>query len=277
MIYFPSAKINLGLHITEKRQDGYHNIETVFYPVSLSDILEVICLSDDSSNQNIFINTGNLVDGNSSENLCLMAWKELNKKHPLPYVNIHLHKMIPFGAGLGGGSSNAAFVLKALNEIFKLNLQTVELESIAASIGSDCPFFINNKPRYAMGKGDVFENFEIDLSGTHIVIIHPPDIHVSTRWAYSKVEIREYNRSVKDIIITDPGEWQGRLVNDFEKEVFKVYPIIRNIKERLLESGAFYASMTGSGSAVYGLYDQKIDATKIKQKFPGMFLWEGVL
>ncbi len=276
MIYFPNAKINLGLRITEKRQDGFHNIETVFHPVGLSDILEVIPLPEDSLKKNNLINTGNQIDVDPEDNLCMKAWHVLNEKHSLPFVSIHLHKVIPFGAGLGGGSSNAAFVLMALNDLFKLNLPAIELESLAARIGSDCSFFINNKPLFAMERGDVFEPVAIDLSGVHIIIIHP-GILVSSGWAYSRMKAKKHDECLKEIIETDPAKWQGRVINDFEEEVFKVYPLIRKIKESLLDSGAFYASMTGSGSAVFGLYDKKIDTPDIKEKFPEMFFWEGVL
>jgi 4-diphosphocytidyl-2-C-methyl-D-erythritol kinase len=256
MIYFPNAKINLGLHVTAKRQDGYHNIETVFYPVGLSDILEIVA-EPKGLKQNKIINTGNNLNIDPSENLCLRAWNELNKIMPLPGVEVHLHKIIPSGAGLGGGSSNAAFVLKALNELFALNLSKPELSSIAGRIGSDCPFFIHGTPLYARERGDVFEPAGVDLSGKTILIAHP-GINISTAWAYSKIKPARHRVSLKDSVIRDPSCWQDNLINDFEPPVFNAFPVIRIIKEKIIASGAFFASMTGSGSAVYGLYDTKL-------------------
>jgi 4-diphosphocytidyl-2-C-methyl-D-erythritol kinase len=275
MISFPNAKINLGLHVTGKRQDGYHNIETVFYPLGLSDILEVTP-SSDARGHYTFLNTGTIIEGEPSDNLCIRAWNELNKIRPLPGVSIHLHKIIPSGAGLGGGSSNAVYVLRALNDLFQLGLQASELELIAGGIGSDCPFFMHNKPLFATGRGEIFEPAEIDLKGLRIVIVHA-GIHIDTARAYREIALSEHAASLKDLIYTDPYRWQGKVVNDFEQVVFSGYPEIRYLKEQLLASGAFYSSMTGSGSAVYGLFDYEADIKTIKRKFPGLFLWDGLL
>jgi 4-diphosphocytidyl-2-C-methyl-D-erythritol kinase len=275
MIYFPNAKINIGLHVTEKRKDGYHNIETLFYPIKLTDILEVLPASGVKS-VNTLENTGLGLDVLPADNLCLRAWDELNKVMPLPNVHIHLHKIIPSGAGLGGGSSDAAFVLKALNEIFGLGLTAFELASVAGRIGSDCPFFIHNTPLFARGRGDVFEPVETDLSGIHVLVIHP-GISINTTWAYSRVPVSGHDESIREIIHAHPSTWQDRMTNDFEQGVFNAYPLVRKIKEKLLAEGAFYASMTGSGSAVFGFFEQETETEKIEKEFPGIYAWKGIL
>lgn len=275
MIYFSNAKINIGLQVTGKRPDGYHNIETVFYPVDLSDILEITPLPGDP-NHYTFLNTGNRIDAKPSDNLCIRAWEELSKIRSLPAVSIHLHKVIPSGAGFGGGSSNAAYLLRALNDMFELEIDIHELEVLAGRLGSDCPFFIHNKPLFAKGRGDVFEPVNIDLSGTRILIVHP-GIPVSSAWAYAGIKISPQRKSLKKIIDSDPGDWQDKIVNDFEERVFEVYPAIRLIKEKMLARGAFYSSMTGSGSAVYGLFENEPDTAWFKKEYPEMFVWDGVL
>jgi 4-diphosphocytidyl-2-C-methyl-D-erythritol kinase len=275
MIYFPNAKINLGLHITGKREDGYHNIETVFYPVGLTDILEVIPSKGDI-NGNTLVSTGISLDIGPSDNLCMRAWDELNKIVPLPGIHIHLHKIIPSGAGLGGGSSDAAFVLKALNEMFGLGLSDFELASIAGRIGSDCPFFIHNTPLLATERGNKFEPVELDLSGYNIVIIHP-GVSVNTARAYRGVTIHDHDVSIREIITSHPSVWQDVLVNDFEPGIFGTYPMVRRIKDILVAAGSVYASMTGSGSAVYGLFENEIDSESLEKEFPGNFLWKGIL
>lgn len=275
MIYFSNAKINIGLQVTGRRPDGYHNIETVFYPVDLSDILEITPLHDKPGDYT-FLNTGNKIDMEPSDNLCIRAWRELSKIRHLPGASIHLHKVIPSGAGLGGGSSNATYVLRALNELFELEIDTNELEVLASRIGSDCPFFIHNRPLLAKGRGNVFELVDIDLSGTHILIVHP-GIPVSSAWAYNGINIKEHHESLKKIIGSDPVDWQDNIFNDFEDRVFEVYPAIRLIKEKMLAQGAFYSSMTGSGSAVYGLYEKEPDTDWFKKEYHEMFVWGGVL
>lgn len=276
MICFPNAKINIGLHVTGKRDDGYHNIETLFYPVQLTDILEIIPLSGKDSNRVRFINTGIKIDVDASDNLCVRAWRELNQTIPLPPVKIHLHKIIPHGAGLGGGSSNAASVLRVLNDLFELNVADHDLALIAGRIGSDCPFFIYNKPVFARGRGEILEPAGIDLSGFRILIVHP-GTGINTAWAYSMIKITKRNGSLMDILQTDPATWQGRVINDFEPVVFASYPIVNDIRQKLVDSGAFYASVTGSGSAVYGLFDGNTDIGDLKGQFQGMFVWEGIL
>ncbi len=275
MICFPNAKINIGLQIKGKRKDGFHNIETVFYPVTLSDILEITPFEGAPGDYKL-INTGDRIDVDPGENLCVTAWSEINKIRSLPAVSIHIHKIIPSGAGLGGGSSDAAFVLKGLSEYFSLKISGDELASIAGGIGSDCPFFLSGKPSIATGRGEILKPAGIDLSGMLILLVFP-GISVNTGWAYSNIRIMKHPEPVEDIIKANPGNWQGRLTNDFEAVVFKEYPVIRKIRNKLLTLGALYASMTGSGSAVFGLFDQKAGLTDLKHKFPGMFTWEGIL
>lgn len=276
MICFPNAKINLGLHVTGKREDGYHNIETIFYPVSLSDILDVIPLPEGGPRHNTFAGTGRKLDTDHTSNLCIRAWTELGKIRPLPNISVHLHKIIPVGAGLGGGSSDAAFMLMALNDLFSLDMSLDELAEVAGCIGSDSPFFIHNEPLYATGRGNVFEAAEIDLSGYIAVIVYP-GIHIDTSHAYGMVRVRNHGGSLRELIMTDPSRWQRRVVNDFEQVVCEIYPLINDVREKLTGSGAFYVSMTGSGSAVYGLFDQGSYTGISMEEFPGMFVWQGVL
>ncbi len=276
MICFPNAKINIGLNITGKREDGYHNIETLLYPVRLTDILEIIPLPGKNSDMVRLINTGLKIDVDASANLCVRAWRELCHIRQLPPVEMHLHKIIPHGAGLGGGSSNAASVLMTLNEMFELNITSPELALIAGQIGSDCPFFIYNKPVFAKGRGDILEDAGIDLTGCRIVIVHPGK-GINTAWAYSNIKSKKPSCSLIDLLQTDPLTWQDRVINDFESLVFDAFPVVKDIREKLIESGAFYSSMSGSGSAVYGLYSSKDDKVNLQDQFPGMFVWEGIL
>ncbi|MFO7924952.1 MAG: 4-(cytidine 5'-diphospho)-2-C-methyl-D-erythritol kinase [Bacteroidales bacterium] len=276
MIYFPNAKINIGLQITGKREDGYHNIETVFYPVGLSDIVEIIPEPDKSVSHNGFVNTGYRIDSGESGNLCLRAWSEMNKIRSLPFVRIHLHKIIPVGAGLGGGSSDAAFMLRGLNDLFELDLSLQELIFHAGNLGSDCPFFIYNEPVIARERGDVFESLDLDLSGLCIIIVHP-GINISSARAYSKINVGRHSAPLSEIVTTDISRWQGNIINDFEHVLFDDYPVIRNIRDRLISAGAVYSSMTGSGSAVYGLFEHETDTGIFKNEFPGMFVWKGIL
>jgi 4-diphosphocytidyl-2-C-methyl-D-erythritol kinase len=261
MVSFPHCKINLGLRILRKREDGYHDLETVFYPVPVNDVLEVISRNDGSqesgvrSQDSVRLNqTGLPVDGNPKDNLCLKAYYLLKKEFPLlPSIQMHLHKNIPMGAGLGGGSSDGAFALKLLNEKFVLNLNTEQLTDFASELGSDCPFFIQNKPCFGSGRGEELQPIELDLSIYSFLIISP-GIHISTALAFSKINPAIPAHSIKDIIRKPLSTWKDELFNDFEESVFDEYPEIRNIKNELYKYGAIYASMTGSGSSVFGLF-----------------------
>lgn len=249
MVIFPNCKINLGLHITGKRPDGFHELETVFYPVQLRDILEVV-----SSTSLEFQFTGLAIPGNPASNLCLKAYQLLKEDFPqLPPVQMHLHKIIPMGAGLGGGSADGAFALRLLNEKYKLNISSQQLIDYAAKLGSDCPFFIMNKACYATGRGEILTPIILDLSRYRFVIVHP-GIHINTKWAFEQIQPGLPSRSIKEIIQLPIQDWKHYLSNDFEAPIMQNYPAIEAIKMALYNDGAIYASMSGSGSAVFGIY-----------------------
>ncbi len=248
MISFPNAKINIGLNVVSKRDDGYHNLETIFYPVKLADALE---LAD--SNEMQFSTSGIEIDGILENNLVVKAYNLLQKDFKLPPVKLHLHKIIPFGAGLGGGSSDAAFTLKMLDKYFNLKISSTKLKNYAAQIGADCPFFIENKPTFATGIGDQFQPVNFDLSEYEILIVKP-DISVSTPEAYKNVIPAKPIFNLKDIENLPIKDWKEVIENDFEKSVFEKYPEIEKLKQTLYEMGALYASMSGSGSAVFGVF-----------------------
>lgn len=253
MITFPNAKINLGLNITAKRPDGYHNLETVFYPVPIEDALEIHVQHNSTDKKFALHQAGMEITGNAEDNLVVKAYLLLDKEFNLPPVDIHLYKHIPSGAGLGGGSSDAAFMLKLLNERFELKLTDEKLEEYAATLGADCAFFIKNTPTYAEGIGNIFSPLSLSLKGYQILLVKP-DIFVSTREAFSLVRPHEPEYSLKEIITHPVSEWKEQIVNDFEASVFPQYPVIGEIKEELYKNGAMYAAMSGSGSSVFGLF-----------------------
>ncbi|MDU1905942.1 MAG: 4-(cytidine 5'-diphospho)-2-C-methyl-D-erythritol kinase [Dysgonomonas sp.] len=268
MISFPNAKINLGLNIVSKREDGYHNLETVFYPIMIKDALEII-VSDKGYDS--FIESGISTGTSPDFNLVMKALKLMREYNDIPFVEVHLLKKIPFGAGIGGGSADAAFMLKLLNEKFQLGITNDELAKIAAKLGADCPFFIYNRPLFAGGIGELFEEIgDFSLKGYHLVLIKP-DIHVSTKDAFALIKPQKPAISLKDIIKKPVVEWKDYMVNDFESSIFPKYPVIQDIKERLYELGAIYASMSGSGSSVYGIFKEK---TSLKKEFPDCYIWE---
>ncbi len=252
MIVFPNAKINLGLQILGKRKDGYHDISTCFYPVPWKDILEITPAASDKTRLTV---TGLEIPPGKEGNLCLKAYNLMKKDFDLPEVNIHLHKIIPIGGGLGGGSSDGAFTLKLLSEQFNLLLEDDLLSWYALKLASDCPFFINNKPVIASGRGEIMENTDLDLSSKFILLVNP-GFPVSTAEAYRTLIIRDHTHSITDILSSpDPENWGGILTNDFEEYCFRQYPELKIIKDRLYESGALYASLTGSGSCMYGIFN----------------------
>ncbi len=261
MVTFPNCKINLGLTIAGKRSDGYHDLETVFYPVQLKDSLEIIESKNiQQSIPNVqFSVSGLRVDSTNENNLCVKAYNTLKKDFPgLPAIKMHLHKVIPMGAGLGGGSANGAFTLQLLNKKFDLGLTGNELIKYALQLGSDCPFFIINKSCVATGRGEKLERIDLDLSGYKFIIVHP-GIHVSTAFAFSQVSehLQRPGRSnLRKIIYQPISSWKEELKNDFEEPVFSKHPEIKMIKDQLYVNGAVYASMSGSGSAVYGIFDR---------------------
>ena len=256
MIVFPNCKINLGLQILNKRSDGYHNLATVFYPVPLNDALEII----DCTNLD-FSNSGLSVSGTSAENLCSKAYFLLKTDFPLiSPLKIHLHKNIPMGAGLGGGSADAAFMLRLLNTYFQLNLSTTQLMQYALQLGSDCPFFILNKPCLATGRGEILTEIALDLTGYQLVLVNP-GIHVNTAHAFAGINQQQSTTSneknLTEIINKPVSEWKQELKNDFEIPVFAQYPVLQNIKTALYQAGAMYAAMSGSGSTLFGLFNKE--------------------
>ncbi|MDR0834313.1 MAG: 4-(cytidine 5'-diphospho)-2-C-methyl-D-erythritol kinase [Candidatus Symbiothrix sp.] len=261
MLTFPNAKINLGLNIVAKRADGYHDIETVFYPVPLCDALEIVPCCENMSRKGIacnapaFIQTGIPVDGDPQTNLVMKAYNLLKADFDLPELTIYLQKNIPFGAGLGGGSADAAFMLKLLNDYAKLGLTVSQLETYARKLGADCPFFIQNQPVFAEGIGDVFSPVTVSLKGYYLLLIKP-DIHVSTRDAYAQVKVSRPELSIKEIVQTPVETWKDRLVNDFENSVGAKFPEIHAIRQFLYAKGALYAAMSGSGSTVFGIFSE---------------------
>lgn len=252
MITFPNAKINLGLNITGKRPDGYHNLETVFYPIPLEDALEVTLLND-PQRKFVLHQSGMEIAGDPETNLVVKAYKLLDEMFHLPPVSIYLYKRIPSGAGLGGGSADAAFMLKLLNKKFALNLSEEPLEEYAASLGADCAFFIKNTPTFAEGIGNLFAPITLSLKGYRLVLVKP-DIFVSTREAFARIRPRRPEHALKEVIQQPVGEWKERMTNDFEESVFPQYPAIGEIKEELYRQGALYAAMSGSGSSVFGIF-----------------------
>lgn len=259
MICFPNIKINLGLHVINRRTDGFHNIESVFYPVKFADVLEIIEAPSDT-----FTSTGLIIEGNASDNLIVKAYHLLKQSYSLPPIHIHLHKIVPMGAGLGGGSSDAAFMLKLLNQKFELELSIKQLETFAAQLGSDCAFFIKNQPAYLMGKGHELQPFNVNLAGSYLVLLYP-NVHSNTALAYSNVKRRETLEeadSLKHWLSQPISEWKNNVFNDFEDSVFTTFPQLREYKNQLYAQGAVYASMSGSGSAIFGLFAQKPQLTE---------------
>ena len=252
MLTFPNGKINLGLNITEKRPDGYHNLETVFYPIPIEDALEINLLHE-GSRKYCLHQAGIEIAGEAENNLVVKAYKLLDELFDLPPVDIHLFKHIPSGAGLGGGSADAAFMLKLLNEKFNLGLSIESMENYASRLGADCAFFIRNAPTYAEGIGNVFSPVSLSLKGFQLWLVKP-DIFVSTRDAFSQIKPHRPERPLKETIQLPVEEWRNCMVNDFEESVFPQFPAIREIKEEMYRQGAVYASMSGSGSSVYGIF-----------------------
>lgn len=248
MISFPNAKINIGLHITEKRPDGFHNLETVFFPVGWSDILEFA-----ESDQLQFTTSGIQISGDPQTNLVMKAYRLIKDEYQIPPLKIHLHKQIPFGAGLGGGSSDAAFMLLMLNKWFELNIPEQKLLAYAAVLGSDCPFFILNKPVYATGRGELMNIIDLKLNGLSLLIIKPP-YEVSTANAFRFVNPQKSEISLPELMEQPVENWKNRVVNQFESSVFQQLPSIGQLVRTLYEQGAEYASMSGSGSSVFGLF-----------------------
>ncbi|MFZ9587897.1 MAG: 4-(cytidine 5'-diphospho)-2-C-methyl-D-erythritol kinase [Crocinitomicaceae bacterium] len=271
MILFPPAKINLGLNILRKRDDGYHDIESVMVQIPLCDILEIT-----KAETFEFVQTGKNIVSEAGTNLCEKAFQLFQDHFDISNVRIHLRKQIPIGAGLGGGSADATYTLIALNKLFQLKLSSEELKKFAAQLGSDCPFFVDGTPQIATGRGDLLSPIELDLSNVYLVLLNP-GIHVGTKEAYAGVHIDESAGSIRSILQTPIEKWHENLLNGFEPSVFPKHPEIQSLKESLYESGAIYAAMSGSGSSVFGLFSneiflQKFDSPHLiyKGKFKNM-------
>lgn len=253
MIAFANAKINIGLQVVNRREDGYHTLETIFYPLNLCDIVEVVEAADVQ-----LVPSGIPIPESGRENLCLQAYRLLANDFKLPPVHIYLHKVIPIGAGLGGGSADAAFLLKLLNDQFQLQLAEPQLMTYARKLGADCAFFIRNKPAFATGTGDVLSDISLDLSAYHIIVVKP-NIHISTAVAYRMVTPGARDQQLRSAIQRPISSWKSAVFNDFETGIFPEYPEIAGIKQMLYESGALFASMSGSGSAVYGIFSEEAE------------------
>jgi len=250
MICFPNAKINLGLNVVEKRPDGYHNLETIFLPIGIKDALEIVPLRHSNAEYE-WANSGRMIDGDPADNIVIKALNKLKERYPqIPALNIHLHKNIPFGAGLGGGSADGAFMLAMLNNYFELGATSEELKEIAASLGADCAFFIDNKPAFAMGIGEILTPIEMTLEGYYLAFVIP-NVHVSTPEAYRGI------KRLRDAILQPIDTWKDTIVNDFETSVFAKYPVIAEVKQSFYDKGAVYASMSGSGSSVFGIFKEE--------------------
>lgn len=273
MITFPCAKINLGLNVVAKRQDGYHDLETVFYPIPVTDALEVHRMHQDfplKENYDICI-TGAEVAGNPADNLVVKAYNLIAKHYDIPRVHIHLYKGIPMQAGLGGGSSDAAYMIRLLDEYFKLNMGNREMERYAAKLGADCAFFITAEPAYATGIGDELQPIgsEDDCKNyleDYWIALVKPSVAVSTKEAYAGITPRKTKKSCREIVLQPIETWRGELTNDFEESIFPKYPVLSDIKNKLYDLGALYAAMSGSGSTIYGIYKNKPE--NISDLFP---------
>jgi len=269
MVIFPNAKINIGLNILRKREDGYHDLETLFYPIGLKDALEYVVNGKDQVN---FVSSGLKLDIHPDQNIVLKAYRILQEEYSLPGLDIHLHKAIPSGAGLGGGSADAAFFLKSLDEYLDLKITSDQFKTLARRLGADCAFFLENKPAYAGGTGDQLSPADLSLKGYHLLLVKP-SFDVDTKMAYSGVVPQEYPFDFKKIISGEINNWQNRIRNDFETSLFRMFPELADLKERLSGMGALYVSMSGSGSSVYGIFGKE---PMLKENdFPsGSFIWQ---
>ncbi len=254
IVVYPNAKINIGLRVIERRDDGFHNIETLFYPIPVCDILEIV--ESDSLGINYYGIPFLLPDNSIENDLCIRAYRLLQQDYHLPPVTIHLYKKIPVGAGLGGGSSDAAFTLKALNTLFSLNLSTSQLASYAETLGSDCPFFIYNRAMFGEGKGEILSPFDVPLSDYDIRVV-TPNIKISTGEAYSHIVPDKSGQGLKKLLKLPVEQWRCRIINDFETVMFERHTVLFAEKEKMYSDGAVYASMSGSGPSIYGIFSRQ--------------------
>lgn len=271
--FFPIAKINIGLYVTRRREDGYHDLETIFYPIPLHDNLSISPLK--MSNAPYQLQTaGHKIEGNSDDNLIVKVYKQLAEEFDLPPLDIYLYKRIPMGAGLGGGSSDAAAMIKLLNETFDLGLSTEDMERRVARLGADCAFFVQGKPAFATGIGDILSPIELSLSGMHLVLVKP-DVFVSTKEAYGDIVPATPEHDLLKAIKAPITDWRHTVSNNFEKNVFRLHPEIAAIKQTLYDMGAMYASMSGSGSTVFGLFPHAVE--EAERVFDDCFVWQSKL
>ncbi len=269
MVVYPNAKINIGLNVVAKRPDGYHDLETVFYPINIQDAIEIREIESDVPECGYRLKVmGTVFDGTPDDNLVVKAYRLLKADYDLPPISIGLYKHIPTGAGLGGGSADAAFMVKTLNERYKLGISVEKMEEYCTRLGADCPFFIQNKPVFATGIGNEFHPLEVNLKYKSIVLVKP-DIFVSTKDAYSNVVAKRPERSLPELLSQPIEAWKDTVVNDFEESVFPKFPEIAAIKDKLYDMGALYASMSGSGSSVFGIFDDPVD--NVDEAFAGCF------
>ena len=277
MITFPVAKINLGLNVVEKRPDGYHNLQTVFYPVPIKDALEIVPMSEGfPSDVDCDLKVTNIhIEGDEQRNLVVRAYQLLKQDLPtLPRIHTHLWKGIPTQAGMGGGSSDCAYMIRILNESFELQLTDEQMQRYAAQLGADCAFFIKSVPCYAEGIGEKLEPISLDLSGWHIGVVRP-DIPVPTKEAFSRIHPHYPSMNCREVVMQPVETWRDNLVNDFEESVFTLHPEIGAVKEQLYKMGATYAAMSGSGSALFGLFKEQPGT--LCQAFPDMFTFSTIL
>jgi 4-diphosphocytidyl-2-C-methyl-D-erythritol kinase len=274
MIVFPRAKINLGLRITAKRDDGYHDIETLFFPIPLCDALEFVVNENQEKGDELVI-TGIDPGGDRQDNLVLTAAGRLRSEYGFPFLKIHLHKAIPAGAGLGGGSSDAAYIMKGINKRFGFNITCEKLKEIALELGSDCPFFIDVVPSFATGRGENMKHLEKEILKNHYLVLLNPGIHVSTKEAYQNCKPAKPVKASSDIFLNlKPDKWKDRILNDFEEHVFKNHSLIGKIKDDLYSAGAVFSLMSGSGSSVYGIFNSR---PSVPEKLRKYIIWQGYL
>ena len=265
MICFPNAKINLGLRIVNRRSDGFHNIETLMYPIGLCDALEIVPADEFG-----FSLTGLAIEGDQDNNLCVKAYELMQKRYDLDPVHIHLHKVIPTGAGLGGGSANAVHTLKLLRRVFKLKFCGSEFNEMAKMLGSDCNFFVNNEPALCTGRGEIVNPVDFSLKGWHLLLVKPP-FDIATSEAYTQTTPSEKALWTARDLPDEPDRWKDWMINDFESGLMEKYPVLAEIREKLYSLGATHVSLSGSGSAMFGLFKEKPETT---DEFEGMFVWE---
>lgn len=261
MILFPNAKINIGLSIIEKRSDGFHELESIMVPIPIYDILEIT-----ENPEFEFVQTGLTVEGNNEDNLCVKAFRLMEENFSIQPVRIHLRKQIPMGAGLGGGSADATFVVKGLNDLFQLNLSVATLQELSAELGSDCAFFVENCAQLAKGRGEILSNFPLDLKGNYLKIINP-GIHISTKEAFSNVVMSRKKDVLSKVNSNNCELWKDFVFNDFETHLFSNYPELSEIKQQLYSEGAIFASMSGSGSTLFGVFESEPSSSQNSYSF----------